>query len=149
MRQDSTEIMPGSSVTLHLSLSMTDGTEAISTFDGEPSRVTLGDGNLSEGLELALYGLRAGDKQTLQLNSNQAFGPRDETRIQSMQKGDFDPGMALEPGHVIAFEGPSGEELAGTVLEIGEKDVTVDFNHPLAGHELVFKVEILQVSNNI
>ncbi len=110
--------------------------------------MTLGDGSLSEGLELALYGLRAGDKQTLQLNSNQAFGPRDETRIHRVQKGGFDPGMVLEPGHVIAFEGPAGEELAGIVVEIGEKDVTVDFNHPLAGLELVFKVEILQVSNN-
>ena len=140
--------MPGSSVTLHLSIAMIDGTEVISTFGGEPSELIVGDGSLSEGLELALYGLKAGEKQTLKLNSNQAFGSRDETRIHKLQKSAFNSGLKLKPGLVIAFEGPAGEELAGTVLEIGEQNVTVDFNHPLAGRELVFKVEILQVSNN-
>ena len=149
MRQHSCEIMPGSSVTLHLSIAMIDGTEVISTFGGEPSKLIMGDGSLSEGLELALYGLKAGEKQTLKLNSDQAFGSRDETRIHTMHKSAFNSGLTLGPGVVIAFEGSAGEELAGTVLEIGEQNVTVDFNHPLAGRELVFKVEILQVTNNI
>lgn len=147
MSPSSSEIMPGSSVALHLSIAMSDGTEVMSTFGGQPSELIMGDGSLSEGLELALYGLKAGEKQTLKLNPEQAFGSWEATKIHKLHKRAFNSGLTLEPGAVIAFEGPAGEELAGTVLEIGEQDVTVDFNHPLAGRELVFKVEILQVTN--
>ncbi|MEJ1336292.1 MAG: FKBP-type peptidyl-prolyl cis-trans isomerase, partial [Candidatus Sedimenticola sp. (ex Thyasira tokunagai)] len=60
MSQQTPTIAPGSTVTLHFSLALSDGTEAVSTFDEEPSTLTLGDGDLTEGLEQALYGLKAG-----------------------------------------------------------------------------------------
>ena len=141
------EIAPGSRVTLHLALTFTDGTEALSTFGEEPETLVLGDGTLTPGLELALYGLKAGDEQTLTLTAEQAFGFRDEEQVHPIPRDRFPPEMELAEGQVIGFTTPEGTEVAGTVLELGEDAVTVDFNHPLAGHEIVFRVRILEVAN--
>ncbi len=62
-----------------------------------------------------------------------------------MLRDEFPPEMGLEPGMVVGFTLPSGEEVAGTVLEVMEHEVTVDFSHPLAGRDLVWEVEILEV----
>ena len=142
------QIAPGSRVTLHFRLALPDGTEAISTFDQQPATVTIGDGSLTEGLEMALYGLSAGDRQTLTLNHNQAFGERDEARVQTIPRHRFPPDMALDKGLVIAFETDTGEEIAGTIADDSDdQEIRVDFNHPLAGQDVVFTVEILSVDN--
>lgn len=139
------EILPGCPVTLHLSIALEDGTEAISTFGEEPVELTMGDGTLQPGLELALYGLRPGDTQTLSLLPEQAYGLRDPGLIQYMPITDFEASFTPEVGQIIAFALPNGEEAAGSVIAIDEGRVEVDFNHPLAGHEIRFRVEILDV----
>ena len=140
------EILPGCPVTLHLSIALEDGTEAISTFGEDPVELTMGDGTLQPGLELALYGLRAGDTQTLSLLPEQAYGLRDPGLIQYMPISDFEASFTPESGQIIAFALPNGEEAAGSVLSVEDGRVEVDFNHPLAGHEITFTVEILSVS---
>ena len=130
---------------MHFSLSLTDGTEAFSTFENEPVSLVMGDGSLTDGMELALYGLSAGDEQSLTLTPDQAFGMPDSEKRHHMPREDFGPELELKPGIIIAFGTPSGEELAGTVIDLDEQTVQVDFNHPLSGHEVVFKVEILEV----
>ncbi len=134
-----------SKVTLHLSLSLEDGTVAETTFGGEPLTFTMGDGALDTGLELGLYGLQRDDKQRLVLEPGQAFGQRDAERIHSMSREAFPADLSLEPGVIIAFETAGGEELPGAVLEVDEQSVKVDFNHPLAGRTLIYEVEILDV----
>ena len=134
-----------SSVTLHLALTLKDGTVAESTFGEEPLTFVMGDGTLVRGLELGLYGLRPGDTQRLELYPEQAFGPRDPDKIHKMPRADFDDEMVLEPGVIIGFETPEGEELPGMVRAVGEESVEVDFNHPLAGHSVIFDVEIIDV----
>ena len=138
-------ISPESIVTLHLSLTLEDGTVAESTFDDAPLTFTLGDGTLVEGLELGLYGLRAGDTQRLSLFPEQAFGLRDLEKVHFLPRTDFPADMALEPGCVIGFDTPEGEELAGMIVATEGDAVEVDFNHPLAGHVVIFDVEIIEV----
>lgn len=140
------EILPGCPITLHLSIALEDGTEAISTFDEEPVSLTMGDGTLQPGLELALYGLKPGDTQTLKLLPEQAYGLRDPQLIQYMPLSDFGAEFTPEVGQIIAFSLPNEEEAPGTVLDIEDGRVEVDFNHPLAGHEITFRVEIIDVS---
>ncbi len=138
-------ISPGSTVTLHLSLTLEDGTVADSSFGEQPYTFTMGDGTMVRGLELALYGLYPGDTQRLELDPEQAFGLHDPQHVHEMPRASFADDMELEPGVIVGFETPQGEELAGAVLEMDEDTVTVDFNHPLAGHILAFEVEILEV----
>ena len=138
-------VSPGSTVTLHLSLTLDDGTVAESTFDDAPLTVTMGDGALAAGLELGLYGLRPGDTQRLELSPQQAFGLRDPGKVHRLPRADFDAQLLLEPGSIIGFDTPGGEELSGTILDLDEDTVAVDFNHPLAGRVIVFDAEIIAV----
>jgi FKBP-type peptidyl-prolyl cis-trans isomerase SlpA len=145
---DRPEILPGSQVTLHLAIRLEDGTEALSTFDEDPVELQMGDGTLQPGLELALYGLKAGDTQTLNLMPEQGYGLRDPALIQQMPLSDFDGAFTPEIGQIIAFSLANGEEAPGAIMGVEGGQVEVDFNHPLAGHEITFEVRILQVSND-
>ena len=136
----------GSTVTLHLALTLEDGSVAETTFGEEPLTFTMGDGTLVHGLELALYGLRPGDTQRLALYPEQAFGLHDPARIHCLPRAGFPADIDLTPGNIIAFDTPEGEELAGTLLSLDEQTVEVDLNHPLAGRRIVFDVEILDVT---
>jgi len=138
-------ISPASTVTLHLALTLKDGTVAESTLDDEPLTFTMGDGSLAEGLELGLYGLRPGDSQRLELYPEQAFGVRDPGKVHQLPRTDFATELGLEPGLIIGFDTPGGEELSGTVLSFDDAMVEVDFNHPLAGRVVIFDVEIIDV----
>jgi len=139
------EIVPGSAVTLHFSLALPDGTEAISTFGDEPLSFQVGDRTFQPAMELALYGLRAGDEQTLTLTPEQAYGERDPSLVRQMPLSDFNDDLQPQPEQLISFALPSGEETMGVVSEVGSEHATVDFNHPLAGHAVVFRVQILEV----
>jgi len=141
------QITIGSRVTLHFALRLADGTVADSSFDNEPVSFVVGDGTLDKGLELALIGLRAGDRQTLTLMPGQAFGEREEAALKWLERDQFPPQMALEEGQIIGFTGQAGEDIAGAVIEIQQQRVKMDFNHPLAGREIEFEVEILSVDN--
>jgi FKBP-type peptidyl-prolyl cis-trans isomerase SlpA len=139
------QINVASTVTLHLSLMLEDGTVAESTFDAEPLTFTMGDGTLVHGLELGLYGLRPGDSQRLTLYPEQAFGLRDPGKVHRLPRAEFGADIELEPGLIVGFETPEGEELPGAVLSLDADSVEVDFNHPLAGRNIIFDVEIIDV----
>jgi FKBP-type peptidyl-prolyl cis-trans isomerase SlpA len=138
-------ISPESTVTLHLSLGLKDGTVAESTFEDEPLTFTMGDGTLVEGLELGLYGLKAGNTQRLVLEPEQAYGLHDPARLHQLSRSEFSTELELEPGVIIGFDTPTGEELSGTIISLTDETVEVDFNHPLAGRVVVFEVEIIAV----
>lgn len=143
----SREIRSGSWVRMHLALTLTDGTPAVSTFGEDPLELVVGDGTLTAGLELLLHGLQAGDERTWHLAAGQGYGPRDDSNSHLLPLADFPAGMALEPGVIVSFSAPDGLEVAGTVLEVLDDQVRMDFNHPLAGRELTFRVQILTVEN--
>jgi FKBP-type peptidyl-prolyl cis-trans isomerase SlpA len=132
---------------MHYSISLTNGTEIESSYHDEPVEVTMGSGVLTEGMELALFGLETGDKQTLTLTPEQGFGLRDEDNIHMMPLADFPDDLKPESGLVFEFETPGGEDILGTILSVRDGMAEVDFNHPLAGQALVFSVEILDINN--
>ncbi len=132
---------------MHFALRLADGMPVESSFDDEPVSFTLGDGTLDRGLELALLGLVPGDRQTIALMPGQAFGMRDAAALQSVERTKFPAGLTLEEGQIIGFTGEDGTEMAGAIVAIEAQHVQVDFNHPLAGREIEFEVQILAVEN--
>lgn len=138
-------IGPGSQVTMYFTLSLTDGTVADSTEEGEPLTFTMGDGTLIEGLEMVLYGLKVGDKQCLEIGPRDTFGFPDEEKLHTLPRSEFSSELPLEEGIVLGFTTPSGQEVPGTIHEVRDEEVVIDFNHPLAGRPVVFDVEILDI----
>ena len=142
---DTNRIGPGKRVTLHFSVLLMDGAMVDSTKDKAPAVFSVGDGNLLPGFEQALFGLKAGDKRSIVLNQEQAFGPHNQDNIQIMRRGLFDRDLDLEVGMVVSFADKSKAELPGVIKAINDDQITVDFNHPLAGKDLTFQVEIINV----
>lgn len=145
MASNAITIHQGSEVLMHFTIYLEDGTVAETTEGEEALHFVMGDDTLVEGLELALFGLKAGDKQSLKIGPENAYGYPDPENVHPMERSDFPKDMSLEKGVIISFAMPDGDEYPGMVKEIGDKQITVDFNHPLAGHEITFDVEILEV----
>ncbi len=137
-----------SRVTLFYRLGLTDDQVLEDNFDDEPMTVELGRGEMAEGLELALLGLREGDEQTIDIGPDLAFGYIDETLFRSIPRAEFDPELELEVGLIIEFATDNGETLPGTILDFNDVEVRVDLNHPLAGQTVRYSVKIVTVEND-
>lgn len=137
-------IGPDREVTLHFALKLESGEVVDSTFDRKPATFRFGDGNLLPGFELALQGLKAGDKRSLRIEPEHGFGQPNPQNVQVMPRRQFE-GMELAEGLMVIFQDAAKGELPGVVSRFDANQVTVDFNHPLAGKVLTFEVEILDV----
>lgn len=138
-------IGPGCEVTMNFNLRLKDGTIADASLPGEPLIFTMGDGSLIAGLELALFGLKVGEQQSLEIAPQDAFGFSDEASIHTLPRDEFAPELPLEAGTILSFSTPNGTEVPGTILGVEGEMVKVDFNHPLAGMPVIFSVEILAI----
>lgn len=151
MRDESLPVITqGSKVTLHFSLSLSDGTEIDSNFDKSPATFVVGDGNLLPGFEQVLLGARTGDSVSVLLPAEKAFGEVNPDNVQSFPRQRFAGLLAnttdpVEPGTVVSFADAGGNEIPGVLKQIGELSVVIDFNHPLAGRDIMFRADILSV----
>lgn len=136
-----------STVTLHFALKLESGDVVDSNFEKEPATFTVGDGSLLPGFERTLFGLKDGDKRSFQILPEHAFGTPNEQNVQVMSRSQFDS-MELDYGVLVIFKDAAGGEMPGVVKAFNDQQVTVDFNHPLAGKDITFDVEIVKVQNS-
>lgn len=134
----------GMEVTLHFTLKLEDGTVVDTTHDKSPATFAVGDGNLPPGFEKPIQGMGAGESGAFEITPEHAFGQHNPQNIQLLKRDDFED-MEPEEGTVMSFADPAGGELPGVIKRVDEKQVEVDFNHPLAGRTLTFEVEVLDV----
>ncbi|HGM5581944.1 TPA: peptidylprolyl isomerase [Pseudomonas putida] len=139
-----TRIGQNTEVTLHFALHLENGDTVDSTFDKAPAVFKVGDGNLLPGFEAALFGFKAGDERHLTIAPENAFGQPNPQNVQVMPRSQFD-GMELSEGLLVIFNDAANTELPGVVKAFDDNQVTIDFNHPLAGKTLNFEVKILDV----
>jgi FKBP-type peptidyl-prolyl cis-trans isomerase SlpA len=139
-----TRIGQNTQVTLHFALHLEDGNTVDSTFDKAPATFKVGDGSLLPGFENALFGLKAGDKRDFSVPPENAFGQPNPQNVQVMPRNQFQ-GMELAEGLLVIFNDAANAELPGIVKAFDDREVTVDFNHPLAGKPLRFEVQIIDV----
>ncbi|MDH1530237.1 FKBP-type peptidyl-prolyl cis-trans isomerase [Pseudomonas mosselii] len=139
-----TRIGQNTEVTLHFALHLENGDTVDSTFDKAPAVFKVGDGNLLPGFETALFGFKAGDQRKLTIAPENAFGQHNPQNVQVMPRSQFE-GMELSEGLLVIFNDAANTELPGVVKAFDDNQVTIDFNHPLAGKTLSFEVQILDV----
>jgi FKBP-type peptidyl-prolyl cis-trans isomerase SlyD len=131
-------------VKFHYTVSDKEGTPIDSSFDGEPLEMIQGTGYMIKGLEDALEGHQVGDKFNVEVQSDDAYGPRHDGLVQTMPKEMLAGIENLEVGMALRATTDEGEQSV-IVIEVTDDTVTVDGNHPLAGHDLKFDVEVVDV----
>jgi peptidylprolyl isomerase len=146
---NTTNITDGSNVTLHYKGTLGDGTEFDSSYSrNEPITVTVGSGQLIAGFETNLQGLTEGDTKTFTLEPSEAYGDHDPNATTTLERSVFPDDFTFTEGMTVPLTGPNGQNFLATISEITDTNVTADLNHPMAGKDLTFEVEVLTVENN-
>jgi len=140
------EVGKGTGVVLHFSLKLEDGSVVDSTFEGDAAAFEFGDGNLPEGFESLLVGMKAGDKGEWNVPPEKSFGMPNPNNQQTIARSQFADDIELAAGLVISFADANKSELPGVVKSFTDDEVVIDFNHPLAGETLKFEVQVLSVT---
>ena len=140
----SVPISEGTRVYLNFSVSLEDGSEVDSNFGGEPVAFVVGDGSLLPGFERLLFGMSAGQRQLFQVTPEDGFGQPNENKVQYLPRAQFEDDE-LEIGLMYSFADAGGGELPGLIVGFDDEEVTIDFNHPLAGRNILFDVLVHRV----
>jgi len=140
------KVTSGHNVSVHYVGTFTDGTEFDNSHTrGETVSFKVGSGQMIPGFSNAVVGMTAGETKTFRLTPEQGYGPRNEAALQTVPRSAFSQDFEFEIGGTIQGNGPSGQFLA-KIQEVQESQIVLDMNHPLAGHELNFEVEVVSVS---
>jgi peptidylprolyl isomerase len=140
-----TQAASGDTVLFHYTGSLNDGTVFDSSSGREPLRVTLGSGQVIRGVDEALIGMAPGEEKSVTLGADEAYGPRRPELLHEVQREAIPPEVDLEVGKQLEGRDTAGQRLRLTVVDVADDTVMLDANHPLAGQDLTFDLELVQI----
>lgn len=141
-----TQATTGTVVSLHYTGTLADGSTFDSSTGRDPLTFELGAGQIIPGLEAAVDGMAEGETKTVTIPAEEAYGPRREEAMQQVPRAAVPDHIPLDLGTQLQVQTPDGQTVPMTVAEVTEAHVTLDANHPLAGHDLTFAVELVKVA---
>jgi peptidylprolyl isomerase len=139
------EAKPGDKVKVHYTGKLADGTQFDSSADQEPLEFTLGAGEVIQGFEEAVVGMNPGDTKTATIGADEAYGDYDEDLVLEVERDQFPPEITPEVGQRLQLHQPDGEVVGAVVTGFDDETVTLDANHPLAGQDLTFEIELVAI----
>ena len=141
-----TQVKSGDTVRIHYTGTLSDG-ETFDSSDGrDPLEFTVGSGQIIPGLEAALPGMEVGEKKTVEVGADDAYGHPDPNAQQAVPRADIPEDIPLDLGTQLQVQTPQGQVMPVTVVEVTEEQVTLDANHPLAGKDLTFNIELVEIA---
>jgi peptidylprolyl isomerase len=135
----------GDTVRVDYTGKLLNGTEFDSSVDRGPLEFTIDSGRLISRFEQAVIGMKVGESKTITIPAEEAYGPRYKELVFEVDRSQFSDDAELEVGSVINFYSPELGGLKAVVLAVAELTVTLDCNHPLAGQDLVFDIELIEI----
>jgi peptidylprolyl isomerase len=135
----------GDTVRVHYTGTLDDGSEFDSSSGGAPLEFQLGEGNVIPGFEGAVLGMAVGDSKTVNIEAANAYGPHHPEGVQEIERSAIPEEVAVEIGGKLQAMSSDNEPMVLTVVAIGEGTVTLDANHPLAGKDLSFEIELVEI----
>lgn len=135
----------GDTVSVHYTGKLRDGTVFDSSTQREPLKFTLGERQVITGFEQAVEGMTAGEKKTVQIPADEAYGPHHDELVFQVERENLPNEIDPEVGQRLAFQRPDGQTVPLTVTDVTGSAVTLDANHPLAGRELTFDLELVEI----
>jgi FKBP-type peptidyl-prolyl cis-trans isomerase 2 len=140
-----TEVKHGDTVRIHYRGTLADGTEFDSSAGRDPLEFTVGSGQIIPGLDRALPGMTVGEKKTVTIAPEDAYGARHPDASQAVPRDQIPAEIPLAVGTALQMRTPNGGMVQVTVTEVKEDSVTLDANHALAGKDLTFAFEIVSI----
>lgn len=135
----------GDTVKVHYTGRLSSGEMFDSSDGGDPLEFTIGEGQVIPGFEEAVVGMDTGDKKTITIPAEEAYGEARPDLVASVERTRFPDDVDLAIGQQFRVGQDSGDEMVVTVTELTDTHVTIDANHPLAGHELTFDITLAQI----
>jgi FKBP-type peptidyl-prolyl cis-trans isomerase 2 len=139
------QVKDGDVVKVHYTGRLTSGEQFDSSAGREPLEFTVGAGQMIKGFDAALPGMLVGDKKTINIAAADAYGERSDEAIIAFPKENVPEDMKLEPGMTLTLSNQMGQPIPVVVLELREDAVILDANHFLAGKELIFDIELMEI----
>ncbi|MDA2917013.1 peptidylprolyl isomerase [Nitrospinae bacterium AH_259_B05_G02_I21] len=138
----------GRTMVFHYTGTLADGTVFDSSREGRPMEVQIGAGQIPSGFESGLMGMRVGESRTFTIGPEDAYGAYDEDLCRRVKKERFAGPEGIKVGMEYEIAVTPNRSMVGTVIQVGEEDVLIDLNHPLAGKALTFEVECIEIRNS-
>ena len=141
-----TQAKNGDTVKIHYTGKLQDGTVFDSSSDREPLKFSIGSGQVIPGFEEAVTGMTVGEKKTALIPCDKAYGERNPSMVMIVDRKHVPADVDPEVGLRLQVGSPSGELIAVTVIEVNDKNITLDANPPLAGEDLTFELELVEIA---
>lgn len=138
-------LAPNKVITFNYTLKDEEGNILDSTGNAAPFSFLSGKGQILPKLEEALDGMLLGTKKNVKINASDAYGEYQEGAVQQVDRGNFPQDADLQPGMQFVANSPEGQQMPFIISEVKENNITIDFNHPLAGKNLEFDVELIDI----
>ncbi|WP_119068474.1 FKBP-type peptidyl-prolyl cis-trans isomerase [Aggregatilinea lenta] len=139
------EAKSSDTVRVHYTGRLEDGTVFDSSLEREPLEFTLGEGQVIPGFEEGVVGMNPGASKTIEIDVERAYGPYRDDMLLAVDRGQFPENIEPNVGQRLQLRQPDGQTMLVTVSEVGDEQVTLDANHPLAGKNLIFDVELVEI----
>ena len=139
------QVKQGDTVKVHYTGKLEDGSVFDTSVGRDPLSFEVGSEKVIAGFESAVLDMSVGEKKTVTLDPQEAYGPVQEELIISVERANFPPDIEPEVGQQLEMHHPSGQMTVVTVTDVQESTVTLDANHPLAGKSLIFEIEIVEI----
>lgn len=140
------QVKSGDTVKVHYNGRLTDGTMFDSSAGREPLQFEVGSGMVIAGFDNGVMGMAVGEKKTIQIPVAEAYGPKNSEMIVAFPTSEFPEDMELEVGQRLNMTNSEGHVIPVVITEISEETVMLDANHPLAGEDLVFDIELVEIT---
>ena len=135
----------GDTVRIRYTGRLKEGPTFDSTMGRDPLELVLGEGKVLPAFEKAIYGMSSGETKTMEIPSDKAFGPRQESLVTTVHRKELPPEARPFLGQQIQSRTVEGQPITATVTALSATTITVDANHPLAGKDLVFEIELVEI----
>ena len=139
------KVKSGDKVKVHYHGRLTDGQTFDKSEGREPLEFEVGSGMVIKGFDDGVTGMAVGDKKTINIPFNEAYGPKNPDMIIDMPKDRFPKDIELEIGMPLAMSDGQGQQFEVIVTQLKEETVVLDANHPLAGQDLIFDLELIEI----
>ena len=140
------QVKSGDTVKVHYSGRLNDGTTFDSSEGRDPLEFKVGNGDVIKGFDEGVTGMSVGDKKTVHIPANDAYGQKDDNRIVEFPRENFPADLEPEVGMQLNMTNGSGQVIPVVIIGVGTESVTLDANHPLAGEDLIFDIELVDIA---